>query len=474
LFVLPLIEPLAAKQHLVIDYSHPNIAKPLGIHHVLSTVIGQAIANLNRAVGHQVTAWNYLGDWGTQFGKLIYAYKTWGDQSVIEKDPINELLKLYVKFHQLAETSPELEDFGREEFRKLEAGDSQNRQLWTWIVELSKSDFSKVYAKLGGISFDLFSGEADREAELPAIIKDGMSQGIFEVGEEGAIIANLEAESLPPFLVQKKDGATLYSTRDIASVKVRAVDHDGDKLIYVVDSSQSLHFQQLFATVKKFDWMPPNTELLHVKFGRMNFKDSKMSTRKGNIIHLEALIDEAIERAAKIVEEKNPTLENKEEVARIIGIGSLKYSFLSQAPETDILFDWDKILSFEGNSAPYLQYSYARANSILKQIDQDSIPENFNLEDLASVQTDELAVLKKLVQFSEIVATSATKSKPNLLANYLFELAKLFNSFYVNFPVLSCPETDLKNFRVALVIRFLHTMKTGLNLLAGIEVPDKM
>jgi len=501
-----LLNQSTQKETIIVDYSSPNIAKPLGIHHILSTVIGQAAVNLNRAQGHQVIAWNYLGDWGTQFGKLIYAYKNWGDKATIEQDPINELLKLYVEFHNQAETNPELEAHGRQEFKKLEQGDTENRQLWTWIVELSKQDLEKVYQKLHGIHCDIFSGEADREPDLPKIIQEGLTQKVFTKGENNSLIVDLEDQKMIPFLVQKSDGATLYSTRDIASIKLRLANHQATKLIYVVDVAQSLHFQQLFATVKKFDWFKTSNqtteqnrqiqgaqskaveqtstetiknkqatpELIHLKFGRMSFKDGKMSTRKGNIIHLQDLIDEAIHRAKKIILEKNPNLENLDQVAEIIGVGSIKYSVLSQSPETNIVFDWDKIISFEGNAAPYLQYSYARANSIVNQAEKpQATTTNFDQTKL-TFQPEETALLKHITQFADAVEDSATKLKPHLLANYLFELCQNFNSFYTQCPVLNCPDPDTRNFRLALSTKFCQILKEGLNLLAGIQVPEKM
>lgn len=466
--------PATGKKY-VIDYSSPNIAKPLGIHHILSTVIGQAAVNLLKATNNQVVAWNYLGDWGTQFGKLIYAYKQWGDQTVIEKDPINELLKLYVEFHNKAETNPELEDFGRAEFKKLEQGDSENRKLWEWVVKLSKQDLNKVYDKLGGIQFDVFSGEADREGDLPVVIAEGLKEGIFTPGDKGGLIVNLEAENMIPFLVEKSDGATLYSTRDIASVKVRTLDYEATNLLYVVDVAQSLHFEQLFASVKKFSWFKPETALTHLKFGRMSFKDGKMSTRKGNIIHLDDLIEEAVSRSRQIITEKNPELENLEQVAWMVGIGAIKYSVLSQSPETNIVFDWDKIISFEGNSAPYLQYSYARANSILKQAERSEaeLNEEVAFEEL-EINLEEESLMKALLFFEEAVLDAANKLKPHLLANYVFDLCQKFNTFYVKNQVLNCEDKARKQFRLALVDKFCRTNKTGLQLLAGVEVPEKM
>lgn len=472
---LALITQQSDPDTVVVDYSAPNIAKPLGIHHVLSTVIGQAVVNLLRATENNVIAWNYLGDWGTQFGKLVYAYKNWGDKNIIEKDPINELLKLYVKFHDEALNNPELEDFGRLEFKKLENKDEENLKIWRWIVDLSKQDLEKVYNKLGGIKFDVFSGEADRESELKEIIAQGLSEGVFTNGEKGSVIADLSDQNMVPYIVQKSDGATLYSTRDIASVKHRIEKYNANRLVYVVDTAQNFHFKQLFAVAPKFSWFKANTKLEHLEFGRMSFADGKMSTRKGNILLLDSILDQAILKAKEIILQKNPNYDPEllNETASIIGIGSIKYSVLSQAPETNIVFDWNKIISFEGNSAPYLQYSVARANSILKQTKYYKEELFNNWEDLEQEEVQELfkqeqELIFNLLKFDYTVKLAAVKLKPNLLANYLYELAKEFNSFYVANPILNNPLRELTTFQ------FSQIMTKGLNLLAGIQVPEKM
>lgn len=456
-------------QKIVIDYSSVNMAKPIGAHHLLSTVIGQAMANILRELGNEVISVNYIGDWGTQFGKLIYAYKTWGDKSKVEADPIPELLALYVKFHDEAEENPDLDDKGREEFRKLEEGDSENRELWRWIVDLSIEADKKTYASLGGISFDSWQGEAATEPNLKKLLEDGKKEKIFTLGEEDSYIVDLEKEGLPPYLVQKKDGATLYSTRDIETIRLRIQDYSPDEIMYVVDIAQKLHFEQLFASVRKFDWYNPQTKLTHLKFGRMSFKDKSMSTRKGNIIYLDEVLKDAIERAEQIINEKNPDLKDKKEVARIIGTGAVKYTILNQSPETDIIFDWDKILSFEGNSAPYLQYMHARAASILKeQTPPDQIDPAYNLH------PKEALVLRTLTQFKDAITESATKNKPNILANYIYELSQIFSNFYTHCPVLKADTDSQKAARLKIVELFAHTLKKGLELLSGIEAPDQM
>ncbi len=455
-------------QTIVVDYSQPNVAKPLMAHHLLSTIIGQSVVNIFKAKGNKVVSVNYIGDWGTQFGKLIYAYRQWGDHDDIEKDPIPELLALYVRFHNEAEKDPELDERGREEFKKLEEGDPENLKLWEWIVEVSIREIERLYALLGGIKFDSYRAEAACRDDLPALIESGLKLGIFEAGEGGSLIVNLDAEGLIPFLVQKTDGTTLYSTRDLETVRYRLEEYKPNKIIYVVDVAQKLHFEQVFASVEKFPWYSPETDMKHLIFGRMRFRDGKMSTRKGNVIQLEEILEEAITRATKIIDEKNPDLENKEEVARQVGIGAVKYSIVSQSPESDLVFDWDKIISFEGNSAPYLQYSHARAASILRQEQPGKLPKEYNLS------PEEALVIRDAVAFKHVIDEAAGKLKPNIIATYLYELSQNFNGFYTKCPVLSEENPDTKQVRLAIVSLFASLMKEGLSLLGGIEAPEQM
>jgi arginyl-tRNA synthetase len=466
-----ILEVKTQSEKIIVEYSSPNIAKPLGIHHLLSTAIGQSLSNILEEVGNEIQRTNYIGDWGTQFGKLMYAYKEWGDEETVKSDPIPELLQLYVEFHNKAEEDDTLEDKGRAEFRKLEEGDEENRKLWEWIVEISKQEIKKIYELLGGIHFDNYNGESYLEDRLEKILEEGKSEGVMVEGEKGAYIIDLEVEGMIPYLVQKADGATLYATRDIASIQQRIEDENPDEIIWVVDIAQQLHFQQLFASVRKLSWFNPETELTHIRFGRMSFKDGKMSTRKGNIIQLEDVLEEAIERSKTIIEEKNPELENKDEVAHMIGTGAVKYSILAQAPETDIVFDWAKILSFEGNSAPYLQYSHARAKSILRKADFSEIPE---LDTTHNLLPKEAEVIRKLALFVEAINYAAELRKPNIIATYLYELAQTYSSFYAKCSVLNAEDETSKQIRLAIVHTFAEVMNKGLNLLAGIEAPEEM
>jgi len=459
-------------KNLIVEYSAPNIAKPLGVHHLLSTIIGQSLYNIFKELGFNAISVNHIGDWGTQFGKLIYAYKKWGNKEATEKAPIEELLKLYVKFHDEAEKDEKLDDEGRNEFKKFEEGDKENRELWEWFVEESMKAINKTYDKIGGIHFDKTQGESFYEDKMAPVLEEGKEKGIFVEGEEGSYIVEYEDENMPPFVVQKKDGATLYSTRDLATIKYRIDTWNPEKIIYVVDVAQSLHFKQLYDAASRFDWY--DDQATHVVFGRMHMKEGKMSTRKGNVILLEEVLDEAIKRAGEIIKEKNSDLENKEEVARVVGIGAVKYNILSQNRITDITFDWDTMLSLDGNSAPYLQYTYARAKSILrkaKESQQSEIIETTTENDI-KIAGKTASLLRTFPKFKESLTKAAEEYKPNILTNYLFNLAQKFNSFYNSVPVLRAKKED-QEARLEIVEASSQILKKGLSLL-GVEVVEEM
>ncbi|MEK7524602.1 MAG: arginine--tRNA ligase [Patescibacteria group bacterium] len=451
---------------VVTDTSHPNVAKPMGVHHLLSTIIGNAISRILAAVGYTVVRDNYLGDYGTQFGKLLYAYKTWGDEATVKKDPIPELLKLYVKFHEEVEKDEQLEDKGRAEFKKLEQGDAQNRKLWKWVVELSLQEFQKIWDRLD-VSFDFIHGESFYEDKMQAIVDMGTSRGIFVKGEKGALIAPLKDPNIPPCIIQKSDGASLYATRDLARIQYWEETWHPVLMLNVVDMAQELYFRQLFEVTGMLKLTEARN--LHIAFGRMRFPEKRMSTRKGDIILLEELLDEAQALALKIVEEKNPDLPAaaKKEVAKKVGVGSVKYAVLAQNRLTDVTFTWDKMLSLEGNSAPYLQYAYARAKSILRKGSEKRSGKMALLHEPA-----ELALARLLPKFPEVVALSAAEFKPNLIANYLFELASRFSSFYAACDVLNA-EPEVREARLKLVEAFTVVTKNGLKLL-GIQVNEEM
>lgn len=460
-----------SKKTVVIDFSQPNIAKPLGIHHLLSTIIGQSLYNIHKFLGFKTVGVNHIGDWGTQFGKLSYAYRKWGDKKAVKANPISELLKLYVKFHEEAGKDPALEESGRAEFKKLEQGDAENTKLWKWFCEVSMEEVQKTYDYLGGIHFDYTQGESFYEDKMAPILERGKTEKIFVKGKEGSWVVQFENNKYPPYLVQKSDGATLYSTRDLAAIDYREKTWHPEKILYVVDVAQSLHFQQLFETAKLLNLA--HAQLVHVVFGRMQFKNKKMSTRKGNIILLDEVLKEAVAKARAIVEEKNPDLsgQKKDEVAHQVGVGAVKYAALSQNRTTNIIFDWDKMLSLEGNSAPYLQYVHARACSILRKAKEAGAGEGKQAKYILK-EPQELNLARLLPKFPEVVLLAAQEFKPNLITTYLFELAGSFNSFYAAVPVLK-GEKSAMEVRLKLIEAVILTLKNGLKLL-GIEAPEEM
>lgn len=453
---------------IVTDTSHPNVAKPMGVHHLLSTIIGNSLNRIFAASGYKVIRDNYLGDWGTQFGKLIYAYKTWGNEDEIKNNPIPELLKIYVKFHDEAEKNPAIDDLGRAEFKKLEEGDSENTKLWKWIVDLSLKEFQKIYDRLD-ITFDYIHGEGFYQDKMQSIIDLGIKKKIFVEGEKGSLIAPLDHLKLPPCIIKKSDGATLYATRDLARTKYWEDTWHPDLMVMVVDSAQMLHFKQFFEVARLLGiTKAPN---IHVVFGRMSFPEKRMSTRKGNIILMEEVLDEAVELAYKVVCEKNSELsdEKKKLIAEKVGIGSIKYAILSQNRLTDVTFTWDKMLSLDGNSAPYLQYVYARAKSVLRKAGEVAPSQKIAI----LKEPQEIAVARLLPKLPEVVELAAQEFKPNLIANYLFELACRFNAFYATVPILQANAPEVLNARLNLVSAVAVAIENGLKLF-GIEAPEEM
>jgi len=455
---------------ILVEYSSPNIAKPLGVHHLITTILGQSLCNLYKYLGFNAISLNYLGDWGTQFGKLITAYKKWGDKEIIEKDPIKELLKLYIKFHEEAEKDQLLEDEARREFRIFEEGDTKNKKIWKWFVKVSLIDVQKTYDFLGGIHFDNMDGESFFEDKLAEMLKDGKERGIFVEGKEGSYIVEYEDPNIPPFLVQKKDGATLYSTRDFAALKYRISNWQPLKIIYVVGSAQILHFKQLFTGAKRFPWY--HGEATHVWFGRMSMKDKKLSTRKGNVVLLDEVLKEGVKRAKTIIKEKSKIVKNINELAKKLGIGAIKYNILSQNRTSNITFDWDIMLSLDGNSAPYLQYSYARAKSIIRKADEEWT-ESGAKKDTKETKEKIHALIREIPKFSENIMIAAQEYKPNILSNYLFRLAQEFNSFYNAVSVNKAETEEDKEFRLKLVKATSQILKNGLALL-GIDIVEEM
>ncbi|MDO8511553.1 MAG: arginine--tRNA ligase [Nanoarchaeota archaeon] len=462
-------QDLGKGKKIIVEFSSPNIAKPFGIGHLRSTVIGSCLYKLHRALGYEVFGVNHLGDWGTQFGKLIVAFRKWGSEEELKQEPIKYLLGLYVRFHQEAEKDKSLDDEARAEFKRLEDGDKESIALWEKFKELSLQEFHRIY-KILDVNFDSFHGEGFYNNLLEPSIKE-LQQKVKTVVSEGALIVDLEKYNMPPFMLRKSDGASTYHTRDLAAALYRLKKYKPEKMVYVVGSEQKLHFRQLF-TVLELAGIDKK-KLVHVDFGLFRFPEGKMSTRKGQVIFLEDVLNKAIDLAEQIIEEKNPTLQNKKEVAVMIGVGAIIFSDVSNDRIRDIEFDWDRMLSFEGETAPYLQYTHARSCSILrkavKEHNQGVSPHvNFELFD----QTEEIAVVKKLYGYPEVLEKSALSYKPHHLAHYLIALAQAFNEFYHKCPVLS-EDKNLTKARLLLVDCVRQVLENGLNML-GIQAPEEM
>ncbi len=452
---------------IIVDYSSPNIAKPLGIHHILSTVIGQTIVNLYDHNGQETVRWNYLGDWGTQFGKLAVAHKKWGTKPVSDCT-LDELLALYVKFHDEAENDASLEDAGQAAFRKLEEGDVELRTFWEDSVRVTKKAMGEIYARLN-VAFDVERGESYYEGKMDAIVEEGKRKGVFKEGEKGALIVEFPEETnMPPAVVKKADGATLYLTRDLALMRDRFDGWHPQAIFWAVDVAQQLYFKQLFHTVDQLQWDAPILE--HVYFGRMRFADGSMSTRKGKVLKLEDVLDEAVRRAEEIIKERGETIqtENPEELAEMMGVGALVYGILSQNRKMDMVFDWDKMLSFEGNSAPYLQYTYARAKSVLRKANvEDAQPGN-----VAAFTPHERRLVSQLLQLASTLDAARTEHLPHKLANYLYELAQRYNAFYNSDSILDAEEPQ-RSLRLHLTSLTAAVLKLGTSLLT-LRVPERM
>ncbi|WP_407535732.1 arginine--tRNA ligase [Cetobacterium somerae] len=454
---------------VIIDYSSPNIAKRMHIGHLRSTIIGDSIKRMYKYLGYNVVADNHIGDWGTQFGKLIIGYRNWLNQEAYKENAIEELERVYVEFTRQSEENPELEDQAREELKKLQDGDKENYRLWQEFIKVSLDEYAKLYNRMG-IDFDTYYGESFYHDLMPGVVEELENKKIAVEDQGAKVVFFPEEEKLHPCIVQKKDGAFLYATSDIATVKFRLANYNVNKLIYVTDERQQDHFRQFFRITDMLGW---NVEKQHVWFGIMRFADGVFSTRKGNVIRLEELLDEGKRRAYEIVNEKNPELseEEKDNIAEVVGTGAIKYADLSQNRQTAVIFEWDKILSFEGNTAPYLQYSYARIKSILRRAKEQNkdVKEDVIIK---FVDKTERTLAHHLTQFPGVILKAADSCRPNLIADYLFELSKKFNSFYNACPILN-QEDEILYSRLLLAERTAAVLKEGLNLL-GINTLERM
>lgn len=450
---------------ITIDFSSPNIAKPFHVGHLSSTAIGNSLYKIFKFLGYNCIGINHLGDWGTQFGKLITAYKLWGNDEVIEKDPINELTKLYVRLHAEAEKDDSLNDISRENFRKLELGDPECVRLWKKFTDFSMKEFGRIYELLD-IHFDSYNGESFYNDKMQPVIDELERKGLV-TESEGAKVVDLSEYNMPPCIITKADGATIYATRDLAAAKYRKEKYDFYKNIYVVGSTQSLHFRQVFTVLKLmgYEWYK---DCVHVGFGLVKFPDRKMSTRKGDVVLLEDLFQEAYTRSLQIINEKNPDLHDKENAAKVISTGAVVFAHLKNSREKDITFSWDDILNYDGETCPYIQYTYVRTRGILEKSGQ-TVTEVFGTENI----TEEEFVLARLIDgFKDSVLSAAERYEPSYISRQLLDICNMFNKFYAQTNIINSPG-NLRQFRLGLVKAAGIVISNGLSLL-GIGLPDRM
>ncbi len=452
---------------IVIDYSSPNIAKPFHVGHLRSTVIGSALYKIFEKMGYECVGVNHLGDWGTQFGKLIEAYKLWGSKEEVEEKGISELTRIYVKFHEEAEKDPSLDDRARAWFVKMQDGDEEAITLWKWFYDISIKDFERVYEKLG-VKFDHYTGESFYNDKMATIVDELKGKKLL-TESNGAMIVDLEDAKMPPCLIIRTDGGTLYATRDITAAIYRKNTYDFDKCIYVTAIDQNLHFAQWFKVIEKmgYDW---SKDLVHVPFGLVSLEDGKLSTRKGKVVLMEDLLDEAVKKTMGIINDKNPDLPDKEEVAKEVGIGAVIFDDLYNGRIKDIVFSWDRMLNFDGETGPYVQYTHARACSVLKKAEyvKGTAPIDYSvLTDDASVD-----VCKMLANYSAKIKEAASRYEPSVIARYLVDLSQAFNKFYHDNVILTDDE-NVRNARLAVVDAVRLVIKSGLEIL-GIKSPERM
>jgi len=462
-----------SKKTAIIEYSSPNIAKPISVGHLRSTVIGQALVNIYRETGYNITTDNHLGDWGSQFGSLLYTFKKWGKKEKIKKNPIEELKKLYVRFHKFSQENPEAKEEARKLTAKLENKDPELVSLWKRFRDLSLKDFQETYKRLG-VQFDTNIGESYFIEQARKITKECSQKKLCRKDKlsQTLIVENLE--NLPTFLIKTKEGSTLYITRDLATLKLRIKEFSPDVILYVVGGEQELHFKQLFALSKKLGHLPKKVKPIHIGFGMVLNEGKKMSTRRGTVIELKELFSRAVKKSKEIMKKKNPKLSQKEldNLSEIIGIGAVIYNDLSQSRIKDISFDWDKMIDFKGGSAAYLQYTFVRINSILKKL-KPSDSKVLNKEEIFFENESEFNLAKKLMFFPQIILRSQKTNFPHHICVYLEELTQLFNNFYDETSVIKTKDSKLRSSRIMLIKSTALVIKRGLSLV-NIKVPDKM
>jgi len=451
---------------VVIDFSSPNIAKPFHIGHIRTTVIGNALYKIYDSQGYDTVRINHLGDYGTQFGKLIVAFKLWGDKDAVEANPIPELLKLYIRFHDEAEEKPEMEDEARAWFTKLENGDAEAKELWQWFRDESLKEFARVYDLLD-IEFDSYNGESFYSDKMDGVIETIKEKGLLKESQ-GTNVVDLEEYNMPPALITKNDGSTLYMTRDLAAAVYRKNNYNFDKCIYVVGSQQSLHFQQLFKVLELvgFEWAK---DLVHVPFGMVALEEGTMSTRKGRVVFLEDVLKQAIEKTKETMLAKNPDAKNVDEIAKQVGVGAVVFQELSNSRIKDYTFSWERTLSFEGETGPYVQYTHARCCAVLRKANEE-VTKDINYDLLTN--EDSVEVLKTIASFNKSIVSAMSKNEPHIVTRFVLDLAQAFNKFYHDNPIL-VDDVEVRKARLALVEATRQTLENGLKLL-GMQSPERM
>ena len=449
---------------ICIDYSSINIAKPFHIGHLSTTVLGGALYRIFDYLGYKAVGINHLGDYGTQFGKLISAYKRWGDKETVEKGGIRALNELYVRFHREAEEHPEYDDEARAYFKKIEQGDEECQALFKWFKELTLKDVQKIYEMLD-IRFDSYAGESFYSDKMQPVVDELREKGLL-TESRGAQVVDLEEYGMPPCIILKSDGSSLYATRDMAAATYRKKEYNFYKCLYVVAYQQNLHFKQFFKVLELMgkEW---SKDLVHVAYGMVSLEEGTMSTRKGNVVFLEDVINKCIEKAHTIISEKNPDLENKMDVAKKVGVGAVIFGALYNNKIKDIVFSYDKVLNFDGETSVYVQYTCARANSVLQK---GGVPQTFEIPALTA---EEIELVKALSAFPETVRSAAEKYEPSFIARFAVDVAQKFNKFYFDCKILAAEDEKTKNFRLALTSATLTALKNAFALL-GIGIPEKM
>lgn len=456
------------KGNVVIDYSSPNIAKPFHVGHLRSTVIGHSLYRIFEALGYTCEGVNHLGDWGTQFGKLIVAYQNYSSKEAVEEKGISELLRIYVLFHEEAEKDPSLDQAARDYFTRMEQGDEEALVLWKWFKDISLNEFERVY-KMLGVTFDSYNGEAFYNDKMAKVISELEDKGLIEISQ-GAKIVRLDDENMAPCLITKKDGSSLYATRDITAAKYRKDNYDFKKCIYVTALQQNLHFAQWFKVIEKMghEW---SADLVHVPFGMVSMESGSLSTRKGNVLLLEDILREAIDKTKQVIEEKNPNLPDKEEVARQVGIGAVIFDDMYNNIIKDIQFSWERVLNFDGETGPYVQYTHARACSVLRKAGI-SLDDTLEVDYTVLIDEASIGVAKEIALFEDTIKEAAAKYEPSYMARYAVDVAQAFNKFYHDNAIL-VEDEKVKNARLGIVIAVKYVLKNTLYLL-GIEAPEQM